>query len=210
MTGPHEIAVPGPAADFATALCARLPVLETARLRLRAPVLADFDAWAEILCGPASPWLGGPFTRDDAFVEFAAAMGTWLLHGHGVWTVEPKAGGDILGFVLLGFEPGDQGPELGYLFRPRAEGQGYATEAATALRDHAFTTLGMDRLVSYVAPENTPSARLAARLGAELAGEHDGSQVWVHRPAARGDGLPHGKTFGRRSEDASKTPEEGA
>ena len=180
---PHETPIIGPAADFGASLGAQLPVIETARLRLRAPRLEDFDAWAEILCGPSGPHLGGPFSRDDAFTEFLAACGTWLLRGHGVWTVEPLAGDVVLGFVLLGFEPGDDEPELGYLFRPLAEGRGFATEAALAAREHAFSVLRLDRLASYVASENTRSARLAARLGAVLENESDGSQVWVHRPA---------------------------
>ncbi|WP_295071905.1 GNAT family N-acetyltransferase [Tabrizicola sp.] len=179
---PHEIAVPGPAASFAATLSGMLPEIETARLRLRAPRLSDFDAWAEILTGPAAPYLGGPFDRDDAFMEFLASCGTWLLRGHGPWTVEPKAGGEVLGFVLLGFEPGDAEPELGYLFRPSAEGRGFATEAVTAARTHAFTALGLDRVVSYIAPENAASTRLARRVGAVQDGTHDGSQVWVHLP----------------------------
>lgn len=178
---PHEIPVPGPAADFAAALSAHLPVLETSRLRLRAPVLVDFDAWAEILCGPAAPHLGGPFTRDEAFTEFAAITGTWLLRGHGPWTVEHKAGGEVLGFVLTGFEAGDLEPELGWLFRPAAEGHGYAREAAAAARAHA-AGLRLPSLVSYVDPANTRSARLAAALGARLDGDQDGSNVWRHWP----------------------------
>lgn len=178
---PHETPISGPAADFAAALTAHLPVLETERLRLRAPRLADFDAWAEILCGPAGPHLGGPFTRDEAFAEFAATAGTWLLRGHGLWTVEPKAGGDPLGFVLIGFEAGDQEPELGWLFRPAAEGHGYAREAAAAARAHA-AGLRLPSLVSYVDPENARSARLAAALGARLDGNEDGSNVWRHWP----------------------------
>ena len=180
---PHEIAIPGPAAHFAATLSGMLPEIETARLRLRAPRLSDFDAWSEILTGPAAPHLGGPFDRDEAFIEFLASCGTWLLRGHGPWTVEPKAGGDVLGFVLLGFEPGDAEPELGYLFRPSAEGRGYATEAVQAARTHAFTALGLDRVVSYIAPENAASSRLARRVGAVQDGMHDGSQVWVHTPA---------------------------
>jgi len=178
---PHERAIPGPAADFAAALSAQLPVIETARLRLRAPTLADFDAWAEIFTGPAGPHLGGPFTRDEAFTEFAATCGLWLLRGHGVLTVEAKAGGAPLGFVLIGFEPGDQEPELGYLFRPAAEGQGYATEAAAALRDHAFDALGMGRLVSYIDPTNAGSVNVARRLGATRSADFDGAEVWVHQ-----------------------------
>lgn len=178
---PHERAIPGAAAGFAATLCAHLPVLETARLRLRAPVLADFDAWAEILCGPAGPHLGGPFSRDDAFVEFLAACGGWLLRGHGPWTAQPKAGGAALGFVLIGFEPGDEEPELGYLFTPAATGQGLAFEAASAALDHA-RQLRLPSLVSYVAPENLRSQRLAGRLGAVPDGSLDGSQVWRHFP----------------------------
>ncbi|MES2817216.1 MAG: GNAT family N-acetyltransferase [Pseudomonadota bacterium] len=179
---PHEIAIPGPAASFAATLSGMLPEIETARLRLRAPRLSDFDAWAEILTGPAAPYLGGSFDRDDAFMEFLASCGTWLLRGHGPWTVETKAGGEVLGFVLLGFEPGDAEPELGYLFRPSAEGRGFATEAVTAARTHAFTALGLDRVVSYIAPANAASTRLARRVGAVQDGTHDGSQVWVHLP----------------------------
>ncbi len=206
---PHERPIPGPAADFARQLSAQLPVVETERRRLRAPRLDDFDAWAEIFTGPAGPHLGGPFDREAAFSDFAATCGLWLLRGHGVWTVEPKAGREVLGFVLIGFEPGDQEPELGYLFRPRAEGQGYATEAAKAARDYAFTALGMDRLVSYIAPENTRSHRVAERLCAVRAGDFDGMQVWVHRGVARNGVFTRVETEERRNEDAFKTPEKG-
>lgn len=206
---PHESPIPGTAADFAAMLSARLPVLKTGRLRLRAMRLADFDAWAEILCGHAAPHLGGPFTRDEAFVEFAASAGMWLLRGFGPWTVEPKDGGAVLGFVLIGFEPGDQEPELGYLFRPMAEGRGFATEAVTAARDHAFSVLGMDRLASYIDPENARSRRLAERLGAVREGEVDGSEAWIHRPVARKGVSPRVETEGRQKEDAMKTSKRG-
>jgi RimJ/RimL family protein N-acetyltransferase len=186
MTAPHERLLPGPAADFAATLAAHLPVIATARLRLRAPHLTDFDAWAEILCGPAGPHLGGPFDRDDAFVEFMAAIGTWLTRGFGPWTVERQAEQAVLGFVLLGFEPGDHEPELGYLFRPSGEGQGYAEEAADAVRTHALGLLGLPSLVSYIAPDNARSVRLARRLGAWRDGEVDGSDVWRHWPQAKG------------------------
>ena len=166
MTAPHERPTPGPAADFAATLCGQVPVIETARLRLRAPRLQDFDAWAEIFAGPAGPHLGGPFTRDEAFTEFAATCGLWLLRGHGVWTVEEKAAGAVLGFVLIGFEPGDQEPELGFLFTRAGEGKGYAREATEAARDHALGALGLASLVSYIDPCNSRSVRLAERLGA--------------------------------------------
>lgn len=165
MIAPHERPIPGSAAAFANALSAQLPRLETARLVLRAPALTDLEAWHEVLQGPAAPWLGGPFTRDESFAEFATSVGLWLLRGHGLWTVASRKR-ETLGFILLGFEPGDHEPELGFLFRPDAEGQGYAAEAARAARDHAFGALGWQSVVSYIAPDNARSIRLAERLGA--------------------------------------------
>jgi RimJ/RimL family protein N-acetyltransferase len=206
---PHEIAIPGPAATFAATLSGMLPEIETARLRLRAPNLADFDAWAEIFTGAAGSHLGGPFDRDEAFTEFAATCGLWLLRGHGLWTVELKSGSDPLGFVLIGFEPGDQEPELGYLFRPLAEGQGYATEAARALRDHAFVAMGMDRVVSYIDPANTRSIRVAERLGATRSQDFDGAQVWVHLPVAPKPAHTRVHTPGIPKTDAMQTSKRG-
>jgi RimJ/RimL family protein N-acetyltransferase len=206
---PHERPIPGPASDFAASLMAQLPVLETARLRLRASVLSDFDAWAEILTGPAGVHMGGPFTRDDAFTEFLAAAGTWLLRGHGPLAAEDKATGATLGFVMIGFEPGDQEPELGWFLTSTAEGKGYAAEAAQALRAHAFGALGMTRLVSYIDLNNTRSRKLAMRLGAVVDGHVDGSEAWVHRAVAQTSASPHVETEGRRKEDAFKTSKRG-
>ncbi|MBE2275767.1 MAG: GNAT family N-acetyltransferase [Rhodobacteraceae bacterium] len=186
MSHPHETPVPGPAADFALALSAHLPVLETPRLRLRAPRLEDIEPWVEILCGPAGPHLGGPFTRDEAFAEFACACGTWLLRGHGLWTVDSRDD-ETLGFVLIGFEAGDLEPELGYLFLPSAEGHGYATEAAQAARGHA-RALRLPSLVSYIDPANTRSRQLARRLGATCEGDNAGSNVWRHWGAQHSGG----------------------
>ena len=56
--------------------------------------------------------------------------------------------------------------ELGWLLYDGYEGQGYATEAAAALRDWAFGTLGLETLVSYCDPDNAASIAVAERLGA--------------------------------------------
>ena len=44
-------------------------------------------------------------------------------------------------------------------------GQGYATEAAAACRDHALGELGRDRVISLIDPQNTPSIRVAEKIG---------------------------------------------
>jgi RimJ/RimL family protein N-acetyltransferase len=162
----HEIP-PGPGllADRAAALRGVLPVLTTARLRLDAPDLTDFPVWAEILCSPRALHMDGPYSRAEAYTEFAAMLGTWVLHGHGVYALRPRDGGAALGFICLNLEPGDQEPELGFFVTEAAEGQGLAAEAAAAVRDWARGQ-GLASLVSYVDPANHRSMRLATRLGA--------------------------------------------
>jgi RimJ/RimL family protein N-acetyltransferase len=187
MTAPHLAPIPGPAAAFAAGLRVALPVLETARCVLRAPVLEDAPAWIAIMVPDAEGHLGGPHDAADAFREFAATVGLWLLRGHGLWTVTDRADA-VLGFVLVGFEPGDRVPELGWLFLPEARGQGLATEAAAAARDWARAEAGLPALVSYIDPGNAASRRLALRLGARADGAIPDpvsgaeAEVWRHFP----------------------------
>lgn len=166
MIAPHERPpAPGLLADRAASLRHALPVLTTARLRLDVPDLNDFPAWAEILCSPRARYMDGPYSRDDAYTEFAAMLGTWMLHGHGVFALRPRDGLAALGFICLNMEPGDQEPELGFFVTKAAEGQGLTAEAATAVRDWARSQ-GLSSLVSYIDPANQRSVRLAERLGA--------------------------------------------
>jgi RimJ/RimL family protein N-acetyltransferase len=163
-----------------TALAAVVPTLRTDRLILRAPRLDDFAAYAAIFQSARAVHFGGPFSIDDTWDDFCRLTANWLLRGHGIWAVDTHAGA-LVGFVLIGFEPGDAEPELGWFLVCDAEGQGYATEAARAARAYGFASLGLSRLVSYVAPTNRASACVAERLGAVVEGQLDGSDIWVHR-----------------------------
>lgn len=166
----------GAAAVFALQLQSQLPTLVTKRLILRAPKVEDFESYQQIVCSPRGRYMGGPLTREDAWADFCNATANWVLHGHGMWTI--GCAGDVAGFVMLGFEPGDQEPELGFMLLPRFEGRSVAHEAAEAAKSHAFDTLGWRGLVSYVDPENIRSARLAIRLGARPDGTVEGSTVY--------------------------------
>jgi len=185
---PHEIPPTGRPAELARDAGDPLPLIHTLRTTLRIPVLADLPAWYAILCTDRSVYMDGPCTRDEAFTEFAASVGSWLLRGFGAFAVEDRATRAVLGFACLNMEPGDREPELGYFFLPQAEGRGLAFEATAALRDWAIAN-GLPSLVSYTDPANTRSNALAARLGArrDLAAESafigtegEGVQVWRH------------------------------
>ncbi len=139
---------------------ATVPVIETARLRLRAPTLDDLPDWTAVFEAAFAEPGDGP---DRAWAEFCYYTAGWMLHGHGLWTVERLSDGARVGFVMVGLEWGDEEPELGYMTLPEHRRMGYAAEAATAARDFALGLLG--DLVSYVDPGNAASDSLAAGLG---------------------------------------------
>jgi RimJ/RimL family protein N-acetyltransferase len=180
---PHETAPPpGPAAALAGRIRDAIPPIETARLRLRAPRIEDFAVYAAIACSERARFMMGPMSREGAWDDFTRMCVTWLWRGHGAWMIEDRETGATRGVVLLGFEPGDREPELGFALAAGAEGRGIATEAAAAARDFARDVLGLPSLVSYIHPGNAASVAVAVRLGARPDGESDGMLVYRHLP----------------------------
>ena len=56
----------------------------------------------------------------------------------------------------------------GWLIRRSRWGHGYATEAARAAVDFAFTTVGAGEVISLIRPDNTRSIRVAEKIGETL------------------------------------------
>ncbi|NRB34355.1 MAG: GNAT family N-acetyltransferase [Rhodobacteraceae bacterium] len=170
---------PTPLPLMAETMIAVIPVLETDRVILRAPRLEDFATYAEITASPRGVFLDVP-AREDAWYDFCAMVANWTLRGHGVWTITTRDGGTVQGFVLIGFEPGDEAPELDFMLTDGAEGSGIAFEAAQAARAHALGTSGLRDLVSYVDAGNARSIALAKRLGAPRDGDlRDGKAITI-------------------------------
>lgn len=185
-TYPWEQPPAGASAVLAADIRALLPRLETARTVLRAPVVGDFEYYAEIMMSERAVYMGGPMSRHDAWLDFTQCVSNWVLRGHGLWTVTAREGGEVLGFVLICYEFGDLEPELGYFLRKGAEGLGYAGEAVAAAHAHGFKTLGLPQMVSYIDPANDASIRLAERMGAvrdaDMVGGDEPAYVYRHTP----------------------------
>lgn len=144
-----------------------IPVLATARLTLCPPVMADFDAYAAFVTGPRTRFMGGPHKVDMAWAWFCNDVAQWHLCNMGGLILRRRADDTAIGQVSLCSGPQFPEPELGWmLFDAADEGQGFATEAAAALRDWALGPRGLATIVSYIDPANVPSIRIAERLGA--------------------------------------------
>lgn len=111
---------------------------------------------------------GKPLNREDAWRSMAAMSGHWNLRGYGLWAIEEKESGWLVGRVGYFFPEGWPAEEIGWLLRRDVWGRGYATEAATAVLAHGRALLGLERVIALIQPENAASIRLALRLGGSL------------------------------------------
>jgi RimJ/RimL family protein N-acetyltransferase len=143
----------------------------TDRLRLRPLTLDDVDALLTYR-GRADVCRYLPFepmTREVLTGRLRTDLSRTSITGEGqglTLGVELAQSGELIGDVVLFFRSHEHaGGELGYVFHPDAAGQGYATEAATAVLDLAFEGLGLNRVVARLDLRNEASAKLAERLG---------------------------------------------
>jgi [ribosomal protein S5]-alanine N-acetyltransferase len=85
----------------------------------------------------------------------------------GVWAVEERATGRVIGHALLQYAPinGEDRAEVGYALARAAWGKGYATEIAQAMLRVGFDTLNLTEIYGVVIPENTASRRVLEKIG---------------------------------------------
>jgi RimJ/RimL family protein N-acetyltransferase len=129
----------------------------------------------------------GPFSRDEAERNFAAALARLRQHGFGRrWIVDRKSGAG-LGFTeTKHFGEGDAGVapeevEIGWMVAPPAWGRGYATEAGAAVRDEAFVQLELESIVAVHHPANAASGRVMEKLGMEFERDVVAGNGWPAR-----------------------------
>ena len=58
--------------------------------------------------------------------------------------------------------------ELVYVLAPTVWGRGYATEIGNALKRYAFGEMSIRRLIALIEPRNTPSEKVAVKIGMRL------------------------------------------
>ncbi len=163
-------------------------MIETQRLLLRLPEPEDADAIYRHLADPeVMRWIGidgQTGTYDDAVERVGRWRRAWEIDGFGHFIVVCRDSGETVGRVgLLCWDPqtwrngaraeigDDAETELGWTLERAAWGQGFATEAAFAVRDWALREVRPGRLISLIHPDNVRSLRVAEKIGEEY--QHD-------------------------------------
>ena len=149
------------------------PRLETERLILREFRKDDLDAFAATMADPEVVRNLGtePLNREDSLRRIFLAAGQWPILGMGMWAVELKAGGRMVGHA--GFFDMERDmvpsligePEMGWIFDRSVHGQGIAREACEAALRWAERELGPVSIPAIIGVDIAASMRLAERLG---------------------------------------------
>lgn len=142
--------------------------LETPRLLLRTLEPNDLDFVALMLADPmVMRFYPRRYSRDEAVMWIDRQHTRYARDGHGLWLAEERASGEPVGQVGLVMQSveGEELPEIGYMLRHLWWKRGLATAAACAVRDWAFAERGYRRVVSLIRPVNSPSRRVAERVG---------------------------------------------
>lgn len=112
-----------------------VPQIDTPRLILRGFCAADFDAYAE-MCGDPEVMryigMGKPLSREDAWRNMSMIIGHWQLRGYGMWGVEERQSGEMIGRIGCWQPEGWPGFEIGWSLQRVDWGRGLATEGAKA------------------------------------------------------------------------------
>jgi len=161
------------------------PVLTTDRLILRGLARDDLPEFTRFMTSaPSMIAQGETVTADQAWFGFLAGIGHWQWHGFGFFTVTTKPSGQPIGRVGLIKHAGWPDIELAWHLFEGAEGKGFATEAARAVRAWAYDELKLQTLSSYIDRGNTRSQAVARRLGAVTNGmqapHEPEAEIWVH------------------------------
>lgn len=103
--------------------------------------------------------------------EMIAAYPDFNTHGFGRWGCVLKETGAMIGFCGLKYLDELGEVDVGFRFLPEYWGRGVATEACRACVELGFETMGLERTIALVLPENVASIRVLEKTGMRRDGE---------------------------------------
>lgn len=146
------------------------PRLITERLILRGWRESDRAPYAQLNADPqAREFFPEPATAAQSDAQLAVFDDHFAQHRFGMWAVELRDGGELIGFNGMDLATYDApfapAIELAWRLARPAWGHGYATEAALEVLRFGFNELGLEEVVAVTAPANLRSRAVMERIG---------------------------------------------
>jgi RimJ/RimL family protein N-acetyltransferase len=145
--------------------------IKTERLTLSPLTAGDIDSMAEMHADPVVMQHAGggePLSKTENWRLCAQLIGHWHIRNYGMYAIYLKDNKNCCGMCGLHYPYDYPGPEIGWRLFADCWGNGYAIEAARAVRAHAFHTLHLNYVYHLIEPDNARSRKLAEKLGATL------------------------------------------
>jgi [ribosomal protein S5]-alanine N-acetyltransferase len=146
-------------------------MIQTERLTIRPLLMHDLHILAQILADPDTMlYVGGPKKRHEAREQLHRWMTDYEKDGYGFMALLDRYEETLIGYggFLHQVVEGKKYIELGYCIAKEYWGQGYATEAARALKKYGLHSLGFSELISIVHKNNIASQRVSSKIGMTL------------------------------------------
>ena len=149
-------------------------IIETERLFLREMTQDDFPALYRVLAD-SDIMKHYPYAFDENRVKnwIERNIERYRIFGFGLWAVCLKETGEMIGDCGLTMQliNGQIKPEIGYHIRADKQRNGFAGEAAIAVRDWTFTHTPFNVVYSYMKYTNEPSCKTAISYGCKQVDE---------------------------------------
>lgn len=144
-------------------------MIETNRLVIREMVQSDYDALCRIMCDEEVMRVAyeNAFTLEEVQNWLNRHLKRYETYGFGLWAVVLKETNEMIGqcgLTLQGWRDKEI-LEIGFLFQKAHWHKGYATEAAVACKEYAFSVLDANSVYSIIRDTNTAAQKVAARNG---------------------------------------------
>jgi ribosomal-protein-alanine N-acetyltransferase len=150
------------------------PVIESEKVTLRTPQMADYSAWAELRAQSReflAPWEPLWATDELSRASFRRRVRHYLRDlredvGYALFIFAVSTGALVGGLTLCNVRRGvTQSCTLGYWIGAQYDNQGYMTAAVRAVVPFVFNSLELHRLEAACLPTNTASIRLLEKTG---------------------------------------------
>lgn len=146
--------------------------IETERLRLRPPMMGDFEDLSLLQQDPEMMRYisdGHLSTAEETRSWLTWHADLWREAGFSIWAADLKQEGKFIGWLGVSepmwFPEVMPTPEIGWFIDRAYWGQGLATEGALAAIQFAFTRLEIDRLIGIYNAQNLTSGRVMEKIG---------------------------------------------
>lgn len=148
-----------------------LDLFETERLVLSGWRMDQLDDLVALHGNPnVSRYLtlsGAPWTREQAETALRGWIELFETRQLGKLRLTRKSDGKFIGRAGYGIYPRTGEPEIGYALFEEHHGAGYATEAASGLRDWIFRETDAPHFIGFADTRNAPSLAVLKKIGME-------------------------------------------